>query len=281
MGMTTRRSCYVDVGGHELHVIEWGAPDAPVLVMWHGLARTGNDFDVAAAHFSARYRVICPDTIGRGLSSWSSRPERDYTYDAYMDHACSLLRQMGIGRCRWVGTSMGGLLGMMLAAGPLKGRIERLVLNDIGPRPNPAAIARIRAYVTAPPSFAHMRELEASLRQIYQPFGALSDQEWRALAETSARRRDDGRLTVHYDPEVMRVFARQADDLNYWAVWDGVACPTLILRGEASDVLLPEVAEEMTRRGGGAALVTVPGCGHAPMLNRPGQIAVLGHFLEG
>jgi len=279
--MTTRRSRYVDVGGHELHVIEWGAPDAPALVMWHGLARTGNDFDVAAAHFSARYRVICPDTIGRGLSSWSSQPERDYTYDAYMEHACSLLRQMEIGRCRWVGTSMGGLLGMMLAAGPLKGRIERLVLNDIGPRPNPAAITRIRAYVTAPPSFAHMRELEAFLRQIYRPFGALSDQEWRAMAETSARRRDDGRITLHYDPEVMRVFARQADDLNYWAEWDGVACPTLILRGEASDVLLPEIAEEMTRRGGGAALVTVPGCGHAPMLNSSSQIAVLEHFLEG
>ena len=261
--------------------MEWGSPTAPVVVMWHGLARTGNDFDVAAAHFAGRYRVICPDTIGRGLSSWSSQPERDYTYEAYMSRAVSLLQQLEVERCQWVGTSMGGLLGMMLAAGPLKGRIERLVLNDIGPRPNPVAITRIRAYVTARPSFANMRDLEAFLRQIYQPFGALTDQEWRSMAETSSRRRDDGRITVHYDPEIMRVFASQPDTLNYWPIWDGVACPTLILRGEVSDVLLPEVAEEMTRRGPGATRVTVPGCGHAPMLNVPSQIAVLEGFLAG
>ena len=124
-----------------------------------------------------------------------------------------------------------------------------------------------------------MRELEASLRQIYQPFGALTDEEWRSMAETSARRRDDGRITVHYDPEIMRVFAAQPDHLNYWPIWDGLVCPTLILRGESSDVLLPEVAEEMTRRGPGGTLVTLPGCGHAPMLNLPSQIAVLERFL--
>lgn len=279
--MTERRSRYFDVGGQELHVIEWGSPDAPVLVMWHGLARTGNDFEVAARYFAPRFRIICPDTIGRGLSSWSSQPDRDYTLEAYADQAVSLLQQMEVEHCRWVGTSMGGLLGMMLAAGPLKRRIERLVINDIGPRPNPVAITRIRAYVTARPSFANMRELETFLRQIYLPFGALSDQEWRTMAETSARRRDDGRITVHYDPEIMRVFAAQPDNLNYWPLWDGIICPTLILRGEASDVLLPEVAEEMTRRGPGGRLVTVPGCGHAPMLNVPSQIAVLEDFLEG
>ncbi|MDO8606644.1 MAG: alpha/beta hydrolase [Phaeospirillum sp.] len=279
--MTGRRSYYHEVGGQELHVSEWGAPDAPVLVMWHGLARTGRDFDVAAKHFSSRYRVICPDTIGRGLSSWSRDPNHDYTYDAYTVQAAALLQRLGVERCKWVGTSMGGLLGMMLASGPLKRCVERLVLNDIGPRPNPVAITRIRAYVTARPSFADMRELEVFLRQIYLPFGALSDQEWRSMAETSARRRDDGRITVHYDPEIMRVFADQPDNLNYWPIWDGVVCPTLILRGETSDVLLPEVAEEMTRRGPGGKLVTVPGCGHAPMLNVPSQISVLEAFLEG
>jgi pimeloyl-ACP methyl ester carboxylesterase len=154
-------------------------------------------------------------------------------------------------------------------------------MNDIGPRPNPVAITRIRAYVTARPSFASMRELELFLRQVYKPFGALTDAEWRAMANSSARRRDDGRITVHYDPEIMAVFAAQADGLNYWPIWDGVSCPTLVLRGEESDILLPEVAEEMTRRGPGAQLVTLPGCGHAPMLNVPSQIEVVERFLEG
>ncbi|CAA7624125.1 alpha/beta fold hydrolase [Magnetospirillum sp. SS-4] len=274
-----RRSLYLDICGHEMHVSEWGERNAPALVMWHGLARTGRDFDVAARHFARRYRVICPDTLGRGLSGWSANPDRDYTLEAYADHAVALLTVLGIERCKWVGTSMGGLLGMSLAAGPLKRRIERLVVNDIGPRPNPAAITRIRAYVTARPSFANMREFEAFLRRIYLPFGPLGDREWRAMAETSARRRDDGSITVHYDPEIMRVFADQPDGLHCWPVWDGVDCPTLVLRGEDSDVLLPEVAEEMTRRGPGASLVTLPGCGHAPMLNVPDQIQVVENFL--
>jgi pimeloyl-ACP methyl ester carboxylesterase len=276
-----RRSLYLDIYGHEIHVTEWGDTSAPALVMWHGLARTGRDFDTAARHFSSRYRVICPDTLGRGLSGWSTMPDRDYTLDTYADYAIAMLEQLGVDRCKWVGTSMGGLLGMVLAAGPMKRRIERLVINDIGPRPNPVAMTRIRAYVTARPSFANMRELETFLRQIYMPFGALSDPEWRTMTDTSARRRDDGSITVHYDPEIMRVFADQPDGLNYWAAWDGVGCPTLVLRGVNSDVLLPEVAEEMTRRGPGAQLVTVPGCGHAPYLNVPNQIKLVEQFLAG
>jgi pimeloyl-ACP methyl ester carboxylesterase len=279
--MSERRSLYFDIGGHEIHVSEWGLSHAPVLVMWHGLARTGRDFDVAARHFSSRYRVICPDTLGRGLSGWSGQPDQDYTYPAYTEQARQLMDRMGVGECLWYGTSMGALLGMMLAAGPMAGRIRRLVMNDIGPRPNPVAITRIRAYVTKRPDFGGLRELEAYLREVYKPFGALSDAEWRAMAETSARRRDDGRITVHYDPEIMRVFAAQADNLDYWPIWDRVTCPTLVLRGEASDVLLAEEAEGMTRRGPRARLVTVPGCGHAPMLNVDSQIQVVEDFLEG
>ncbi|RAU21543.1 alpha/beta hydrolase [Paramagnetospirillum kuznetsovii] len=274
-----RRSLFLDAYGQEIHVSEWGQPDGPVLVMWHGLARTGRDFDTAARYFSDRYRVLCPDTLGRGLSGWSAMPDRDYTLECYGDHAMAILDQLGVDHCHWLGTSMGGLLGMALAAGKMKRRISRLVINDIGPRPNPAAVTRIRAYVTARPSFANMRDFETFLRQIYLPFGLLSDAEWRDMAETSARRRDDGRITVHYDPEIMRVFADQSDNLHYWPEWDGIDCPTLVLRGENSDVLLPEVAEEMTRRGPGAQLVTVPGCGHAPYLNVAGQLRAVEAFL--
>ncbi len=277
--MTLSRSRYLSVLGHELHVTEWGDRTAPVLVMWHGLARTGRDFDILAAHFSRTYRVICPDTLGRGLSGWSSSPERDYTLAAYVTHASAILDALGVGNLDWIGTSMGGALGMLLAAGPLKGRMERLVVNDIGPTLNPAAVERIRAYVTRIPRFPNMTAFEDFLRQVYKPYGFMTDEEWRRMAETSSRRCDDGSITVHYDPEVMRVFAATAGDYENWSEYDRVECPTLVLRGTDSDLLLPEVADEMTRRGPKARLVTVPGCGHAPALNVPEQITVIEGFL--
>ena len=278
--MIGRRSLYLPVAGHELHVSEWGDPDAPAIVMWHGLARVGRDFDTAAAHLAARYRVICPDTIGRGLSTWSATPAADYTLPAYVSHAAGLLDALGIESCAWVGTSMGGLVGMLAEAGPLAGRIARLVLNDIGPLLNPAAVARIKAYVGPVLSFATMTEFIAFLRAVYAPYGIQTEAEWQRMAETSVRRRDDGRLSPHYDPAVMSVFAA-AETAPLWMEWDRVACPALVLRGAESDLLLPETAEEMTRRGPRAQLVTVPGCGHAPALNTPAQLAVLESFLAG
>ena len=279
--MTASRSRYLHVAGHEIHLTEWGDDSAPALVMWHGLARTGRDFDILASHFSGRYRVICPDTIGRGLSGWSTSPQRDYTLAAYMEHALGILEALAIPTMTWIGTSMGGALGILLAAGPLRGRVERLVVNDIGPTLNPAAVERIRAYVTQVPDFATMAEFEAFLRLVYKPYGQLSEAEWRRMAETSARRRDDGRITVHYDPKVMTVFAESAGSYEIWPEWDAISCPVLALRGAESDLLLPEVADEMTRRGPRARLVTVPGCGHAPALNVPSQIGLIDDFLEG
>ncbi len=276
------RSLYLTVAGHEIHLTEWGDPAAPALVMWHGLARTGADFDTAARHFSDHLRVICPDTIGRGLSGWSADPERDYTLASYVAHAVELLERLEIERCRWVGTSLGGLVGMVAAAGPLRGRIERLVLNDVGPVVNPVALERIKAYVTRMPDFPTLMELEAFVRVVYAPFGSLTDDEWRRLAETSARRRDDGRWTLHYDPRVMTVLAARMDEepVDLWPVYDAVDCPTLVLRGAESDLLTAETAQAMTRRGPKAHLVTVPGCGHAPALNVVGQLAELDAFLR-
>lgn len=279
--MTNPRSLYLTIAGHEMHVTEWGDPAAPALVMWHGLARTGRDFDTLARHLSDRWRVIAPDTIGRGMSGWSKTPDDDYTLPAYANHAVELLDQLGVARCSWIGTSMGGALGMIAAAGPLKERIDRLLVNDIGPTLNPEAVARIKAYVTVVPDFATIREFEQLLRVVYAPYGFQTDEEWRRMAETSVRRRGDGRLTVHYDPKVMTVFAAHADAYEMWPVYDAITCPTLVLRGATSDLLLADVAEEMTRRGPRARLVTVPGCGHAPALNVPDQIAVVEEFLRG
>lgn len=279
--MTEPNSVYLDIDGHEIHVTDWGDPARPAIVLWHGLSRTGGDFDTLARHLAPRYRVICPDTIGRGLSSWSRDPDRDYQLPIYAAQAGALLDRLGVERCDWVGTSMGGLIGMLASVGPLAGRIGRLVLNDIGPVIDPVALARIRDYVTLTPSFAGVPALEAFLRVVNRPFGALTDAEWRRIAETSARRRDDGTLTLHYDPAVMRVFAEQTGGGDLWPVWDALKGPVLVLRGAESDILLPDIAQAMTIRGPGARLVTLPGCGHAPMLNIPDQIAVLDAFLGG
>ncbi|AUB82652.1 alpha/beta fold hydrolase [Candidatus Thiodictyon syntrophicum] len=278
--MTSPRSSYLPIVGHEVHLTAWGDPAAPALVLWHGVARTGRDFDTLARRFADRFHVLCPDTIGRGLSSWSAAPAEDYTIPAYCGHALELLDRLGIAACRWVGTSMGGLIGMALAGTPETApRIERLVLNDIAPRLNQVAIDRILAYVTLVPEFATMIEFETFLRAVYAPFGRLSDDEWRLLAETSMRRRENGRISSHYDPAVMRVFAEQAADFDMWAIFDAITCPVLALRGEVSDLVEPHVAEEMTGRGPKARLVTIPGCGHAPALNTPEQFAVLEEFL--
>jgi pimeloyl-ACP methyl ester carboxylesterase len=278
--MLSPRSSYLPIAGHEIHLTAWGDPAAPALVLWHGLSRTGRDFDTLARHFADRFHVLCPDTIGRGLSTWSASPDTEYTIPVYCLHATELLDRLGIARCCWVGTSMGGLIGMALAGTPATApRIERLVLNDVAPQLNQVAIERIKAYVTIVPEFANLTEFEAFLRTVYVPFGRLTDEEWRLMAETSMRRRDNGRISSHYDPAVMRVFAEHPPGSDLWELFDAITCPVLALRGEVSDLVEVQVAEEMTRRGPRARLVSIPGCGHAPALNTAEQIAVLEDFL--
>jgi pimeloyl-ACP methyl ester carboxylesterase len=267
--------------GREIHYMEWGAGNLPVVVAWHGLARTGRDMDDIAAHLAGRYRVICPDTIGRGLSEWSTAPEQEYCLDFYARIAVSLVDQLGIRELSWLGTSMGGALGIRLAAGPLKGRIRRLVLNDIGPKLGEAAVERIRTYAGSPAQFDRVGELEAYFRTVYQPYGWLSDEQWRRLTETSTRRTDGGRVMPHYDPKMVLQFTHHPRDYDQWDAWDAVDVPTLCLRGEHSDLLPPEVAEEMRSRGPRAVVVTLPGCGHAPALNVPDQFALVERFLNG
>ncbi len=274
-------SRYLHCEGREIHFTEWGAGHAETIVAWHGLARTGRDMDAIAAHLSARWHVICPDTLGRGLSQWSPQPAAEYCLAFYEKLALSLLDQLGIAQMHWLGTSMGGAIGLHAAAGPLRGRIRRLVLNDIGPQLAPAAVARIRAYAGSPPAFASLTELEAYFRQIYQPYGWLSDAQWRLLAETSMRRLPDGRVTPHYDPAMVQQFEHHPDDYLQWAAWDTLSLPVLCLRGETSDLLLPETAEAMRTRGPQAVVVTIPGCGHAPALNTPAQYALVERFFAG
>ncbi|RST88478.1 alpha/beta hydrolase [Aquibium carbonis] len=273
------RSTYVTAGRHEMHVTEWGDPSKPALVMWHGLARTGRDFDEAATALSDSYFVICPDTLGRGLSSWSAPGGGDYSYATFGATALAVLDHYGIGELRWIGTSMGGLLGVTLAAGALKDRITHLVINDIGPDIPEAGTGRIASYVGNPPVYDTVAELEAWLRSNYAPFGRNSEAFWRRMADTSTRRTDAGKVTVHYDPLIVTQFTLHKGDLDVWDKYDAVTAKTLLLRGETSDVLSAATAETMTTRGPKPRLVTMPDCGHAPTLTSAAEIEMLWDFL--
>ena len=279
-------SRYLSCAGREIHFMDWapatGVPEAPTVIAWHGLARTGRDMDALAAHLSARgHRVICPDTIGRGLSQWSPEPETEYCLAFYARIATDLANQLKLERFQWVGTSMGGAIGMVCAAGQLQGRIQRLVLNDIGPQLANQAIERIRAYAGNPASFATVGELEQYFRTIYKPYGYLSEGQWKLLTESSTRRLPNGWVTPHYDPAMVMQFTHHENDYALWDEYDRIDVPVLCLRGADSDLLLVETAEAMRDRGPRALVVTIEGCGHAPALNVPEQLTLVQRFLTG
>lgn len=284
--MTTPRSLYLTLGGRNVHLLDWGREDSPAVILWHGLNRNARDFDDLAAALSPRYRLLAPDTIGRGLSEWSPKPDEEYTVPFYARQAVELLDQLKLPSVRWVGTSMGGLVGMVAAATALTGRISHLVLNDVGPAIAPAAVQRILQYAGNPPVFATVPEAEAYFREIYAGFGVASDAGWRKLVETSLRRLPDGRLTPHTDPEVAAVLARQAAaqagtdaPTDAWPLYDMIVAKTLVIRGAVSDLLTDETAAAMTQRGPRARRIDIPGIGHAPALDTPEQIALVAEFL--
>ncbi len=272
-------SNYLVCAGRELHYTEWGAQHRETVIAWHGLARTCRDMDDVAEHLAQRYRVICPDTLGRGLSQWSPAPEREYCLAFYERLALGLLDGLGLDRVHWLGTSMGGAIGMHAAAGALRGRVRRLVVNDSGPEVAAAALERIRSYAGSPAAFATVTELEAYFRSVYKPYGAMSDAQWRRLTETSTRRLPDGRVTPHYDPSMVMQFTHHIDDYLLWDAWDTLDIPVLCLRGADSDLLLPATVEQMRQRGPRAVVVEIAGCGHAPSLNTPEQFALIERFL--
>ena len=278
--MNNLRSRYVTLLDREIHYVEWGERGQPPLVMWHGLARTGRDFDDIAAALSDQWHVVAPDTIGRGFSQWSPAPREEYCYDFYARLATALLDALGFDRVDWIGTSMGGATAIRAGAGPLKGRIRRLVLNDIGPQIAAAAVERISAYAGKPPRFDRVSELEAYFRTVYKPFGYLTDAQWRRLTETSARRLPDGGITTHYDPNMVMQFEHHPRDNDQWPQWEVLDCEILCLRGAQSDLLLPETAAAMTRRGPRCRVLDIEGCGHAPALNVPEQIDPIREFLR-
>jgi pimeloyl-ACP methyl ester carboxylesterase len=277
--MTTPLLHFPILEGHEVAVTEWGAGRAATVILWHGLARSGADFRDLAEALAPHYRVLAVDQIGRGLSQWARDPAKDYCFESYGRIAIALCEHFDIGRMRWIGTSMGGALGMRLAGGIMRERITHLVINDIGPEIPAPALERILTYVGNPPVWDTMAELEDWLRKAYVPYGHLSEAQWRHMARTSFRRRDDGRITVHYDPNIVQQFTQHPRDYDQWEDYERIGARTLLLRGAESDLLLPDVALRMTETGPRATLIVVPGCGHAPALNVPDQIGRVKAFL--
>jgi pimeloyl-ACP methyl ester carboxylesterase len=265
-------------GFHEVVYHEWGDPASrDVVVCAHGLTRNGRDFDVLGEALASTHRVFAVDLPGRGESAWLADPS-DYVFPTYLSTLTALLARTGAQRVAWVGTSLGGLLGMVMAA-QANTPVAKLVVNDVGPAIEPAALARIGAYVGIDPRFATYEEVATYIRSI-SPFGPHTPEQWEHLTRSCVRQRADGRWGFAYDPGIAVPFRASAAPPDLWSLWDAITCPTLLLRGSESDLLTSATAQAMTERGPRPRLVEFAGVGHAPMLLSAGQIARVLAFLR-
>jgi pimeloyl-ACP methyl ester carboxylesterase len=297
-------------GFHRIAYQDWGSAVAPhVVVCVHGLARNSRDFDFLARQLASDCRVVCPDVAGRGDSEWLA-DKSDYSFSTYLADAAALIARItapapatsfGTFRGRstaaeppsidWVGTSMGGLIGMLLAAKP-RSPIRRLVLNDVGAFISWGSLYRLKGYVAGVVSFRTLADVELHLREVLRPFGPLSDEQWRHLAEHSVFDAGDGKLQLRYDPAIGHTMRGGHADpefpigpsflsgIDLWSTWASIRCPTLVLRGAESDVLSRETLEQMQALRSGVEVLELPGIGHAPALMSYDQIAAVQEFLR-
>jgi pimeloyl-ACP methyl ester carboxylesterase len=271
--------CLDPHGFHRMRYTEWGDPRNPrVLLCVHGLTRNGRDFDYLAERLSDAYRVVCPDVVGRGKSEWLRDP-KDYTYTVYCNDMTALMACLHAETFDWLGTSMGGILGMILASVP-GSPIRKLVMNDVGAVIPKAALERLAQYVGKEPSFASLEEFETSMRA-FSPFGELTAEQWRHLSINVAKQDETGRWRPRYDPGIGINFSDAiAADVDLRSYWNAVHGPVLVIRGEESDLLLPQTLDEMRRRPHTETYV-IPRTGHAPMLMDDTQAHVVRRFLLG
>jgi pimeloyl-ACP methyl ester carboxylesterase len=264
---------------------QWGdAANRRVIVCVHGLSRQGRDFDALAQQLCGEFRVVCPDVLGRGQSDWLSDPS-GYTVPHYVADMVNLLARLDADELSWVGTSMGGLIGLGMAAlanSPLK----RLVLNDIGPRIEPASLQRIGGYLGQPARWNTLEEAADAIWAISQGFGPHSREQWLQLTQPQLKSDGQGGFKPHYDPGIAVPFkaatpeAAALGETMLWAAWDSLRLPVLLLRGANSDLLSAATAAEMLRRVPTARLHEFAGVGHAPMLVQPQQRELVAAFLR-
>ena len=266
-------------GFHRVVYDEWGDPDnARVVVCVHGIGRNARDFADLAAALVVTHRVISVDMPGRGRSQWLADPH-DYVFPTYLTVLTALIARSGAASVDWVGTSMGGLLGIVLAAQP-NTPVARLVVNDVGPAIEPAALERIRGYFGLDPTFATFEEIAQYIRTVSAPFGPHTDEQWDRLTRSNVRQRPDGRWGLGYDPGIAVPFRAAAAPPDLWGLWDTIRCPTLVVRGKDSDLLSAGTAAQMATRGPKPAIVEFAGVGHAPMLLTADQIDPVARFLR-
>jgi pimeloyl-ACP methyl ester carboxylesterase len=275
--------CLSPSGIHKMAYVEWGKADNPnVLICAHGLTRVGRDFDRLARALTDRYRVICPDVVGRGRSDWL-RDASGYALPQYVADMVTLIARLGVDSVHWLGTSMGGLIGLTLAGQP-GSPIKRLVLNDVGPKINPEAVTRIGDYVGKAVRFASIDEAVDYITLISMGFGLRNRAEWREITETVLKSDGDG-FTLRYDLKLgapikaMTPQLAAAGEAALWKLYDQIECPTLLIRGENSDLLSKETAAAMSQRGPRARVIEFAGVGHAPMFFADDQIAAVREFL--
>lgn len=276
--------CLDSCGLHRMAYWEWGDPaNERVLVCVHGLSRQGRDFDTLAADLCGHYRVVCPDVVGRGRSDWLA-DAMGYAIPAYVADMVTLLARLDAAQVDWVGTSMGGLIGLGVAA--LRGSpLRRLVLNDVGPSIEPQSLARIGTYLGAPLRWRSVDAAADALWAISSGFGAHTREQWLALTRPQLVPDGDEGYKPHYDPAIALPFRAitpelaRAGEAALWAAWDGLALPVLLLRGAESDLLSRVTAQAMTERGPKARLVEFAGVGHAPTLVQPEQRQAVREFL--
>ena len=268
-------------GFHRLAYVEWGDPAAErVAVCVHGLSRQGRDFDRIAANLAARgWRVVCPDLPGRGRSDWL-RNREEYNLPQYVMDMTVLIAHLRVMEVDWIGTSLGGLIGMVMA-GQTDSPVRSLVINDIGPFIPWQALHRLATAVrNAPRHFPDLEAAVAYYRRNLAPFGDLSEQEWRHLARYNLEQQADGTWHKRSDPEITAAFRPGwLFNLSLWTYWDAITCPTLVVRGAESDLLLAHTALEMSLRGPKAKVVEIPGVGHAPALMSDNQIDIVTSWL--
>jgi len=268
------------------HIWKHNDENAPVLLCVHGLTRNGRDFDFLARRMAETHTVICPDMPGRGKSDWLD-DTRAYNYDTYLHDIKMLIAELGITQLDWVGSSLGGILAMRMAA-EQPGVIRNLVLNDIGAVIPIQGLKRINQYVGMTMQFAGREQAEEHIRAIYGSFGIDSDEHWKHLLDHSFTQLSNGMYQLAYDPGILDPLRDEAktltiaEDTLLWPWWDIIACPVLLLRGETSDILTESTANEMvTRKPASTSLVTFPGVGHAPSLMDEAQIDVIKNWLDG
>ena len=280
-GQLHRVLCGGALGLYQMAYREWGDPNNPnVLVCVHGLTRNSLDFERLAQSLSAKYRVIAPDVVGRGESDFLQNPMA-YNTVTYAADMITLLAKLGVEQVDWLGTSMGGLIGMMLASQP-KSPIRRLILDDVGPTLSLDALKRIVNYVSGPHQFADGDTARRYIKTIFAPFALTSEADWSELIDHTLKPTADGGVRFNYDPDIRKPLevAVLGQEVDLWAFYDRIHCPTLLIRGEQSDLLSVETALEMSRRGPCATLATIAGVGHAPMFMSDDQIALVRGFLD-